>query len=62
MQEWDRLMPQANITLNLLRASRTHPQLSAYASLFGQFDYSRTLSAPPGTKIAFHLKPSQRAS
>ena len=62
MAEWDRLIPQCNITLNLLRASRAHPQLSAYASLFGQFDFNRTPLAPPGTKIVFHSKPSQRAS
>jgi hypothetical protein len=28
---WDRLLPQAEITLNLLRTSRLHPQLSAAA-------------------------------
>jgi hypothetical protein len=31
MHLWDRLLPQAEITLNLLRASRLHPQLSAAA-------------------------------
>ena len=62
MNEWDRLIPQANITLNLLRASRIHPHLSAYASLFGQFDFNRTPLAPPGTKIVIHLKPNQRPS
>jgi hypothetical protein len=30
---WDRLLPQAEITLNLLRTSRLHPQLSAAAQL-----------------------------
>jgi hypothetical protein len=29
MHLWDRLLPQAEITLNLLRKSRLHPQLSA---------------------------------
>ena len=28
---WDRLLPQALITLNLLRGSRINPQLSAWA-------------------------------
>jgi len=28
---WDTLIPQANITLNLLRSSRINPKLSAYA-------------------------------
>jgi hypothetical protein len=31
MNLWDRLLPQAEITLNLLRTSRLHPQLSAAA-------------------------------
>ena len=29
--EWDRLVPQCNITINLLRAARANPKLSAYA-------------------------------
>ena len=62
MQEWDRLIPQGNITLNLLQASCIDPQLSAYTGLFGQFDFNRTPLAPPGTKVVFHSKPSKRAS
>ena len=37
IQEWDRLIDQANITLNLLRNSRINPSLSSYAFLFGVF-------------------------
>ena len=59
MRERDRLIEQCNISLNLLRASRVHPHISAYASLFGTFDYNRTPMAPPGTKVVFHNKPSQ---
>ena len=62
MREWDRLILQCNVTLNLLRASRIHPQLSAYTSLFGNFNYARTPMAPPGTKLIFHNKPNQRPS
>jgi hypothetical protein len=35
---WYRLLPQAEITLNLLRASRLHPQLSATAHYHGLID------------------------
>ena len=35
LAEWDRLIPQANITLNLLRSARVNPKLSAYAYIFG---------------------------
>jgi hypothetical protein len=38
LSEWDRLLPQAILTLNLLRSSRKHPSLSAHASLFGHYD------------------------
>jgi hypothetical protein len=57
---WDRLVPQAFITLNLLRASRIHPQLSAWAALNGNFDFNRTPLAPPGIRVLVHEKPAQR--
>ena len=59
---WDRLLPQACITLNLLRTSRINPKLSAYAQVYGNFDFNRTPLAPPGTKAIIHEKPSQRKS
>ena len=62
MSEWDRLVPQAVITLNLLRSSRIHPSLSARASLFGNFDFNRTPMVPPGTKVVAHQSADSRAS
>ena len=50
ISEWDRLLPQAEITLNLLRNCRYNPALSSYAALFGAFDFNRTPVAPFGTK------------
>jgi hypothetical protein len=44
---WDKLLPQATITLNLLRKSRINPRISAYAQLSGSFDFNRTPLAPP---------------
>jgi hypothetical protein len=38
--KWDLLMPQADITLNLLCSSRRQPKLSAYACLNGAFDFN----------------------
>ena len=35
MQNWDRLLELAEITINLLRPSRFNPILSAYAQLNG---------------------------
>jgi hypothetical protein len=59
---WDRLLPQAIITLNLMRGSRMNPKLSAYAQIFGSFDYNRTPIAPPGTRAIIHDKPNTRDS
>jgi hypothetical protein len=39
---WDQLLPQAEISLNLLRTSRINLKLSAYAQLNGAFDYNIT--------------------
>jgi hypothetical protein len=57
---WDRILPQVEITLNLLRTSRLHPQLSAAAHFHGLSDYNKTSFAPPGCKIIAHDKPSKR--
>jgi hypothetical protein len=57
---WDRLLPQAEIILNLLRTSRLHPQLSAAAHFHGLVDYNKTAFAPPGCKIIAHEKPGKR--
>jgi hypothetical protein len=57
---WDRLLPQADITLNLLWASRLHPQLSAAAHYHGLIDYNKEAFGPPGCKIVAHEKPAQR--
>ena len=59
---WDRLIPQAKITINLLRASRINPKLSGYSQLYGFFDFNRTPLAPPGTRIVVHEKPANRGT
>ena len=62
VKEWDRLLEQATLTLNLLRTSRVNPRLSSWAYLFGHFDFNTTPLALPGTKVIIHEKPQQRAS
>jgi hypothetical protein len=57
---WEILLPQAEITLNLLRTSRLHPQLSATAHFHGLVDYNKIAFAPPGCKIIAHEKPGKR--
>ena len=59
--EWDRLLLQIIITLNLLQAARANPKLSAYAYMHGVFDYNCTPLVPMGCKVVAHLKPTARA-
>ena len=60
--EWDRLLPQAILTLNLLRNSRVNPKLSAWAYLHGNYDFNKWPLAPPGTRVVLHEKSDKRAS
>jgi hypothetical protein len=60
MHLWDRLLPQAVITLNMLRTSRINPNLSAATHMFGQYDFNRAPMAPPGTRIIAHETPNRR--
>jgi hypothetical protein len=46
MHLWDRLLPQAVITLNMLRTSIINPKLSAATHIFVQYDFNRAPMAP----------------
>jgi hypothetical protein len=41
IHQWDELLPQTILTLNLLRQSNVAPNVSAYAYHHGNFDYNR---------------------
>jgi hypothetical protein len=60
MHFWDRLLPQAVITLNMPRTSRINPKLSAATHIFGQYDFNRAPMAPPVARIIAHETPSRR--
>ena len=62
LSQWDRLIPQANITLNLMRTSRVNPALSAHAYIYGAYDFAATPMAPPGTRVVAHVHPTQRGT
>lgn len=53
---WDLLLPQALITLNLMRTSRLDTNISAYQQIYGHFDFKATPLGPPGCKILCHDK------
>ena len=62
MHLWDRLLPQTEITLNLLRQSNATPTVSAYAHLSGPFDYNKMPLAPMGCEVQVLEKPDKRGT
>ena len=60
MHLWDTLLEQCDITLNMLRASRIHPQISANDALNGTFNFNATPLGPVGCRVVAHIKPDKR--
>jgi hypothetical protein len=60
INQWDELLPQTILTLNLLRQSNVAPNISAWAYHHGNFDYNRMPIAPMGCEVQFHIKPTRR--
>ena len=56
------LIPQAEISLNLLRHSNIDPSKSAYEMVHGPFDFNKTPLAPPGCPVLVYDPPNIRAS
>jgi hypothetical protein len=54
---WDLLLPQAEITLNLLQQSTLNPLISAWEFSHGPFDFNKTPLAPVGCRVLIHAKP-----
>ena len=59
---WDLNLPQAEITVNLLRKSLLHPHISAWEHFNGTFNFDATPMGPPGCKVIAHAKGSTRKS
>ena len=62
LQLWDRLAPQVQDTLNLLRASRINKKKLAYEALNGPYNWDRYPLAPPGCKAIIYKAPAVRGS
>eukprot|EP00804_Cyclotella_cryptica_P020090 CCRYP_014884-RA/>CCRYP_014884-RA protein AED:0.24 eAED:0.24 QI:0/0/0/0.75/0.33/0/4/0/1279 len=60
INQWDELLPQMVLTLNLLRQANVSPNISAWAYHHGSFDYNRMPLAPWVREVQFHVKPSRR--
>jgi hypothetical protein len=50
LQLWDKITPQVQDMLNMMRASRTDPTNSAYEALNGPYNWNRYPLAPLGCK------------
>jgi hypothetical protein len=55
------LLPQTEITINLIRQSNATPNVSAYAHLSGPFDYNKLPLASMGCEAQVHEKPTNAA-
>jgi hypothetical protein len=63
LQLWDKLIPQAELTLNCLLPWSPNPSISSYHGLNGSpFDFRAHPIAPAGTAILIHDKPDVRKS
>ena len=60
INQWDELLPQTILTLNLLRQLNMAPNISAYAYHHGSFDYNWMPIAPMGCAVQVHIKPGRR--
>ena len=62
LSAWDHATPQAELTLNLMRASNTNPLMSSWEQMQGPFNIEATPIAAFGTKVVVHDKPLERAT
>ena len=59
---WDHLLPQTEITLNLLRQSNATPKVSVHAHFIGPFDYNKMPLAPMGCAAQIREKTDKRGT
>ena len=60
MMLWCHILPQIEITLNLMRQG-SHPLVSAYEDMMGaRYNWERNPMFPLGTKVVTHDKPDKR--
>ena len=62
LQLWDKLAPQVQDTLNLLRSPSINSNILAYKALNGPYNWDRHPLAPPGCKAITYKAPAVRGS
>ena len=60
MHSWDRLLPQAEIMLNMLLPTNIVLRISIYTSMHGQHDYNKMSLALMEWDVLLHNKPDIR--
>jgi hypothetical protein len=55
---WDLLLPQAELTLNLLQQATLNPRINAWEFFQGPFDFNKMPLGPVGCRVLIHAKPS----
>ena len=59
MHLWCRLVPQAVLTLNLVRPAHVSQKKSAYTYVHGDFDYNKMPLAPLGCAVEVYEHPTR---
>jgi hypothetical protein len=59
---WDLLLPQAELTLNLLRQATINLRISTWEFFQGPFDFNKMPLGPVGFPILIHAKPASHRS
>ena len=62
IQLWDKMAPQVQDTINLVRCSRINPNKSAYEALKGPYDWNWYPPMPLGTKAVIYEDADKRPS
>ena len=57
---WDILLPQTEMTLNLLRQATDNPAISVWENFNGKFNYNATPLGPLGISVIVHTKPGRQ--
>jgi hypothetical protein len=55
---WDLLLPQAELTLNLLQQAALNPWISTWEVFNGPFDFNKIPLRPVGCRVLVHAKPA----
>ena len=57
---WDKLLPQLDMQVNLLRFSNVNPKVCSWTVLYGAHDLNRHALAPLGAEIQMLENPEKR--